>query len=38
LPAVRHAIVNIIMQPMQRCPHCQKWLDIGVLRKSNLPK
>ncbi len=37
LPAVRHAIVNLITRPLQRCPHCRKSLD-GMRHKSNLPK
>ena len=36
LPAVRHAIVNLITRPLQRCPHCRKSLD-GMRHKSNLP-
>jgi hypothetical protein len=35
---VRHAIVNRIMRPLQRCPHCRKSLGTGLLHKLNLPK
>jgi len=37
LPAVRHAIINVIMRPLQRCPHCRIWLR-GTRPKENLPK
>jgi DDE superfamily endonuclease len=26
LPAVRQAILKLIAQPPQRCPHCRKWI------------
>ena len=32
LPAVRHAIVDLIMRPLQRCPNCRRWVarDCGL--------
>jgi DDE superfamily endonuclease len=38
LPAVRHAIVDLIMRPLQRCPNCRRWVGAGLQRKLNLPK
>ena len=38
LPAVRHAIVDLIMRPLQRCPNCRQWVRAGLRRKLNLPK
>jgi hypothetical protein len=35
LPAVRHAIVDLIMRPLQRC---RRWVGAGLQRKLNLPK
>jgi hypothetical protein len=29
LPAVRHAIVDLIIRPLQRCPHCRRWIGVG---------
>jgi hypothetical protein len=30
LPAVRHAIVDLIIRPPQRCPHCRRWIGIDT--------
>jgi hypothetical protein len=38
LPAVRHAIVDLIMRPLQRCPNCRRWVRAGLRPKLNLPK
>ena len=37
-PAVRHAIVDLIMRPLQRCPNCRQWVRAGLQPKLNLPK
>ena len=29
LPAVRHAIVDLIIRPLQRCPYCRRWIGVG---------
>src|SRR5450631_1221727 len=34
LPAVRHAIIGLIVQlPLQRCPHCRRWVDAEQLHE-----
>ena len=34
LPAVRNAILELILRPpLQRCPHCQKWICTGARRE-----
>jgi hypothetical protein len=38
LPAVRHAIVDLIIRPLQQCPHCRRWIGVGPRRETNLPK
>ena len=37
LPAVRHAIVSLIIRPLRRCPHCRRSID-RRWHKANLPK
>ena len=39
MPAVRHAIVDLILRPpSQRCPHCLKPIREGLQHKTILPK
>jgi hypothetical protein len=39
MPAVRHAIVDLILRPpSQRCPYCRKQIPEKYRRKQNLPK
>jgi SRSO17 transposase len=37
MPAVRYAIVNYIIRPLQRCPHCRRSLD-RMRHRNNLTK
>jgi hypothetical protein len=39
MPAVRHAIVDLILRPpSQRCPHCRRRIREKPQHKPNLPK